>query len=204
MAYNLYDLGVKGSEVKRRLDLLKSISDDDGVAKNNDLKKVQEDVYKINNDISRNSGNINQMQQQIEDMQVNKADKMTQTGITSDSSTYIQTNSGKIDFELYTYKYGRLASGEVKVENKNIFKEENYTYHFNYDDTDTNLTKYKPGQTYEKNGLTINVNNQGVISINGMADNYVYFNIASNIKFPFVNTYYTISGMDEYVGGINV
>lgn len=124
MAYNFFDLGIKGSEIKRRLDLLRDITNDDCIVIKSDLEKA------------------------IENMQINKADKMTQTDVTSNSSTYIQTNSGKIDFELYTYKHGRLASGAVKIENKNILKEENYTYHFDYEDTDTNLTKYKPGQTY--------------------------------------------------------
>ena len=42
MAYNLFDLGIRGSEVKRRLDLLKSISDDDAVASTYDLQTTSQ------------------------------------------------------------------------------------------------------------------------------------------------------------------
>ena len=40
MAYNIYDVGLRGDEIKRRLQLL-NISDEQGVAKNIDLIELQ-------------------------------------------------------------------------------------------------------------------------------------------------------------------
>lgn len=48
MAYNFYDLGIKGNEVKRRLELLKDIGSDNGVASQNELNEVINDVKTLN------------------------------------------------------------------------------------------------------------------------------------------------------------
>jgi hypothetical protein len=49
MAYNLYDLGIKGSEIKRRLDLLSEINGvlDGGLATEADIRKFIEDYDDI-------------------------------------------------------------------------------------------------------------------------------------------------------------
>jgi hypothetical protein len=44
VAYNLYDLGIKGNEIKRRLNLLKDVSDNAGVATNSALQKASQDI----------------------------------------------------------------------------------------------------------------------------------------------------------------
>lgn len=59
MAYNFFDLGIKGSEVKRRLDLLKSISITDPIAVKSDLDKVSGDLMDALEEMLKDfSGNI--------------------------------------------------------------------------------------------------------------------------------------------------
>ena len=229
MAYNLYDVGITGKEITRRLKLLDgvSFSDDDRIAtthfvennyvSNNTINTINDQISGINQSTLDNTNDINTINDQISginqsvinlagsvsNMQLNKADKTIQTDVTSNTSTYIQTNSGKLDFELQTYKYGILSYGSVTVESKNLFKEANYAYHFNYDNGMSTQVSYKPGQKYElidpstNDKLVIDIDINGVITINGKY-NYddVYINIASGVILPFINTYYTISAFD--------
>ena len=49
MSYNLYNLEIKGQEVKRRLELLSGIDDNNGVVSHNELNEVINDVENLDN-----------------------------------------------------------------------------------------------------------------------------------------------------------
>lgn len=49
MAYNFFDLGIKGPEIKRRLELLSDIHSNNGVVGQNELKEVIDDIEILDN-----------------------------------------------------------------------------------------------------------------------------------------------------------